>query len=123
MLIVGEYIYHKERKQFIEQLLKSRNSFTLSCLGWITVLQLSGAIYPSPVDQLEYPSGTELEIYRQGLLTFNTYVSALQISPLFTPSLSTFQPPSTNHQTGYRVFYLGQVILYFSLIINSGLML
>lgn len=112
VLIVGEYIYRKERKLWVDQLIKSKNIISLSCLSWRSVLVLSGARFPATGDTLEYPSGTDLEIFRQGLLTFNTYVSALQVSPLFTPSLSSFQTPSTNHQTGYRVFFLGQVSLF-----------
>jgi hypothetical protein len=92
------------------------NSLTLSSLGWYQFLGLEGARVPEPPDTLDYPQGASLEYLRQGLLTYNTYISVLSIPESFRPP--RIEIPNMNNilsssGVGRREFYVGQVcILY-----------
>lgn len=109
--------YESERKQLIDRIAGARTSQPMVLPIWSSILQLHGARYPDKIDNFDYPENTRLETFRQGLLTFNTYVSVLQVSPLFTPSLSTVHVSSTDSKPGYRCFFLGQVSPYNSLLL------
>ena len=117
-----KFKYAEERNTLIKELLKSKSSFTLNSIAYTSFMQLQGARYPAVTpnvtnDTLEYPEGTALEFLRQGLLTYNTYVSALQLSPSLTPSMASFQPTSTSSQG--RRFYQGQVGFFVCLFFHS----
>ena len=109
-----KFKYTEERNTLIQELLKSKTSLTLSSIAYTSFMQLQGSRFPAITpnvtnDTLEYPEGTSLEFIRQGLLTYNTYISALQLSPSLTPSMALFQPTSTTSSPHSRRFYQGQV--------------
>ena len=74
-----------ERERMVTRLQESARLSTLTDVGWNRVMGLSGGRLPMGGDQLSYPSGAVLEPLRQSLLTYNTYVSALDLPTTSVP--------------------------------------
>ena len=89
----------------MEQLIKQNGEISLNWIAWNSFITLQGARFPSANDSFDYPVCTDLEIFRQGLLTYNTYISALKVSSEYIPSSSSLRPSAT---TSPRHFYQGQ---------------
>lgn len=100
-----------ERKLLQRKLQHVRDNYASEYFGWQTFLSLQGARLPEGGDSLEYPVGTSLEFLRQGLLTYNTYVSTLTLPASCTPAFAPTQAESTSGPGRIRRFYVGQVSL------------
>ena len=81
---------------------------------WNLLLRREGARLPESDDSLYYPTGAALESLRQGVMTYNTYISALQLPASIRPSEitvwseGTTSTTSTTSTAGNRRFFLGQ---------------
>ncbi len=104
-----KYCYVSERERLVKSLQDSVHLLHLSDIGWMRSLSLSGARIPAGGDHLDYPSGTVLEPLRQSLLTYNTFVSALQLPDASTPSLASVSVEGSVRHESDRVWYVGEV--------------
>lgn len=104
-----KYSYVSERERLISRLQESSRLSTLTDIGWTRVLSLSGARLPLGGDQLSYPPGAVLEPLRQGLLTYNTYVSALDLPVTSIPELAHVCVEGSVIHENDRVWYVGEV--------------
>ncbi|KAK8816100.1 hypothetical protein WA556_001045 [Blastocystis sp. ATCC 50177/Nand II] len=59
-------------------------------------------------DQLSYPSGAVLEPLRQSLLTYNTYVSALDLPTASVPRMADVSVEGSVRHENDRVWYVGE---------------
>ena len=104
-----KYSYVSEREHMISRLQESVHLSTLTDVGWSRMMSLSGARLPDGGDQLSYPAGTVLEPLRQGLLTYNTYVSALDLPAASVPAMSHVSVEGNARHENDRVWYVGEV--------------
>ena len=100
----------EEREQFVSALESIRREPSLASLGWEQVVSQQGARLPAVGDSLRYPAGTALESLRQGLLTYNTYVSTLCFPAGMGPEAVDVWTESTESSGGSRRFFVGQWI-------------
>ena len=80
----------------------------INALCWQLLLRREGARLPESDDSLLYPTGAALESLRQGVMTYNTYISALQLPASIRPSEINVWSEGTTSTTGNRRFFLGQ---------------
>ena len=93
----------------VTRLQESARLSTLTDVGWNRVMGLSGGRLPMGGDQLSYPSGAVLEPLRQGLLTYNTYVSALDLPTASVPRMADVSVEGSVRHENDRVWYVGEV--------------
>lgn len=93
----------------VTRLQESARLSTLTDVGWNRVMGLSGGRLPMEGDQLSYPSGAVLEPLRQSLLTYNTYVSALDLPTTSVPRMADVSVEGSVRHENDRVWYVGEV--------------
>ena len=98
-----------ERERMVTRLQESAQLSTLTDVGWNRVMGLSGGRLPMGGDQLSYPSGAVLEPLRQSLLTYNTYVSALDLPTASVPRMADVSVEGSVRHENDRVWYVGEV--------------
>lgn len=81
---IASYPPLEERNRLVSSIESTSSTLSYS-LSWQRFLTLEGARLPYEGDSLHYPPGTTLESLRQGLLTFNTYVSTLRLPTDYRP--------------------------------------
>ena len=98
-----------ERKIFQRRLQRAVDNYGGDIFSWQAMLTLQGARFPEAGDSFNYPVASSLEFIRQGLLTYNTYISALTLPPSSIPALAPTTAISTTAPPPSRRFYVGQV--------------
>lgn len=106
---VASYPPLEERNRFVSSIESISTNLNLS-MSWQRLISLEGARLPIGDDSLHYPPGTTLESLRQGLLTFNTYVSTLRLPAEYRPEPIRVWTEGTNSPPGSRRFFVGQWI-------------
>lgn len=107
-LYVALYSYLTERALAVSAIERANTRQDLTSFGWKHIVQHAGARYPAQDDSFHYPTGAALESLRQGVMTYNTYVSALQLPASIRPSEVEVWSQSTASAPGSRRFFLGQ---------------
>lgn len=105
------FSYETERKLFQRRLQRAIDNYGGDIFSWQAMLTLQGARFPEAGDTFTYPVASSLEFLRQGLLTYNTYVSALTIPESSIPAFAPTTAVSTTAPRPNRRFYLGQVMM------------
>lgn len=100
-----------ERKLFQRRLQRAVDNYGGDIFTWQAMLTLQGARFPEAGDTFTYPVGSSLEFLRQGLLTCNTYISALTLPASSIPSFVPTSAVSTTAPPPNRRFYVGQVMM------------
>ena len=107
LIFLALYPPLEERNRLVSSIESPSTNLT-SSLSWQRFLTLEGARLPCEGDSLHYPPGTTLESLRQGLLTFNTYVSTLRLPSEYRPHSIDVWSEGTVSVTGTRRFFVGQ---------------
>lgn len=102
------YAYTEERNRLVAGIESILSQPTTLSLDWHQLVSIEGARVPAAPDTLHFPSGTLLEPLRQGLLTFNTYVSALHLPADQRPDPIDVWTEGTKGNPGDRRFFVGE---------------
>ena len=105
------FSYEVERNLFQRRLQRALDNYGGDIFSWQAMLTLQGARFPEAGDTFTYPVASSLEFLRQGLLTCNTYISALTLPESSIPSFAPTSAVSTTAPRPNRRFYLGQVMM------------
>jgi singapore isolate B (sub-type 7) whole genome shotgun sequence assembly, scaffold_6 len=106
-LNIASYPPLEERNRLVSSIESTSSTLSYS-LSWQRFLTLEGARLPYEGDSLHYPPGTTLESLRQGLLTFNTYVSTLRLPTDYRPEPVEVWSEGSISPLGSRRFFVGQ---------------
>ena len=108
---IASYPPLEERNRLVSSIESTSSTLSYS-LSWQRFLTLEGARLPYEGDSLHYPPGTTLESLRQGLLTFNTYVSTLRLPTDYRPEPVEVWSEGSISPLGSRRFFVGQCFRY-----------
>ena len=109
--LLEQYHYVEERNRLVSGIESILSQPTTLSLDWQQLVTLQGARVPVAPDTLHFPSGTLFEPLRQGLLTFNTYVSALRLPVDQRPDPIPVWTEGTRENPGDRRFFVGEWVV------------